>query len=45
MGQIEGSREELEKLETDISIEARQWACKALADSVNALVQRTTSIA
>ena len=45
MGQIEGSREELEKLETDISIEARQGACKALADSVNALVQRTTSIA
>ena len=45
MGQIEGSREELVKLETDISLEARQGACKALADAVNALVQRTTSVA
>jgi chromosome segregation ATPase len=32
---------ELEKLETDTSTEARQKACSALADSVNALLKRT----
>ena len=34
---------ELEKLETDASIPARQAACNALACSVNALIQRTPS--
>jgi chromosome segregation ATPase len=32
---------ELEKLETDTSTEARQKACSALSDSVNALLKRT----
>ena len=34
---------ELEKLETDTSINARQEACNALANAVNALLQRTPS--
>jgi hypothetical protein len=45
MGRMESLREELVNLETDTSIEARQAACKALADAVNAQVQRTSSIA
>ena len=32
---------ELEKLETDTSIDARQAACNALANAINALLQRT----
>jgi len=32
---------ELEKLETDTSIDARQAACNALANAVNSLIQRT----
>lgn len=39
-GQVETLRKELEKIETDTSLEARQAACKALANAVNALVQR-----
>jgi hypothetical protein len=42
MDQMESLREELVNLETDTSIEARQTACKALADAVNAQVQRTS---
>jgi hypothetical protein len=34
---------ELEKLETDTSIQARLAACNALAQAINALVQRTSS--
>jgi hypothetical protein len=44
MGRMESLREELVNLETDTSTEARQAACKALADAVNAQVQRTSSI-
>ncbi|MCL5948878.1 MAG: hypothetical protein M1490_00170 [Candidatus Bathyarchaeota archaeon] len=33
--------QELEKLETDTSTEARQTACNALACAVNALLKRT----
>jgi len=45
MTQVESERRELDMLETDTSIEARQVASKALADAVNAFVQRTSSIA
>ena len=45
MGQVECLRKELEKLETDTSTAARQAACKAFADAVSALGQRTFSIA
>ena len=44
MGQMESLREELVNLETDTSTQARQAACKALADAVTAQVQRTSSI-
>jgi hypothetical protein len=44
MGQMDSLREELVKLETDTSVEARQAACKALADAVDAQVQRISSI-
>ena len=44
MEQVESLRKELEKLETDTSTAARQAACKGLANAVNALVQRTSSI-
>lgn len=44
MVQMENLREELVDLETDTSMEARQAACKALAEAVNAQVQRTSSI-
>ena len=37
----ESLHKELEKLETDTSIDARQAACNALACAVNALIQRT----
>ena len=38
---VESLHKELEKLETDTSIEARQTACNALANAINALLQRT----
>ncbi len=38
---IESLHKELERLETDTSIEARQTACKALGNAINALFQRT----
>ncbi len=38
---VESLHKELEKLETDTSIDARQAACNALANAVNALLQRT----
>jgi len=37
----ESLRDELKKLETDTSIEARQAASNALANAINALIQRT----
>ena len=37
----ESLRKELEKLETDTSIEARREASNALANAINALIQRT----
>ena len=40
---VESLQKELEKLETDTSINARQAACNALACAVNALIQRTPS--
>jgi DNA repair exonuclease SbcCD ATPase subunit len=43
--QVESLHKELEQLETDTSIEARQAAANALADAVNALVQRNPLIA
>jgi hypothetical protein len=39
-GKLESLRKELEKQATDTSIDARQAACKALANSVDALMQR-----
>jgi len=42
INQTESLRKELEKLETDRSIEARQAACQALANTISTLVQRTT---
>ena len=38
---IDSLHKELERLETDTSIDARQAACKALANAINALLQRT----
>ncbi len=38
---IDSLHKTLEKLETDTSVEPRQAACNALANSVNALLQRT----
>jgi hypothetical protein len=38
---VESLHKELEKLETDTSIEARQAACNALANAINAFLQRT----
>jgi DNA repair exonuclease SbcCD ATPase subunit len=38
---VESLHKELERLETDTSIDARQAACNALANAVNALLQRT----
>jgi chromosome segregation ATPase len=40
---VESLHKELERLETDTSIDARQAACNALANAVNALLQRTPS--
>jgi hypothetical protein len=37
---LESLRKELEKQETDTSVDARQAACKALVNAVDALVQR-----
>lgn len=44
IGQMDGLRENLEKLEKDTSIEARQAACNALSEAINGLVQRIVSI-
>lgn len=41
---IEGLQKELEKLEVDTSIEARQKACNALANAVIALANRTPPV-
>ena len=38
---VDALHKELEKLETDISLEARQAACNALACAINSLFQRT----
>jgi vacuolar-type H+-ATPase subunit I/STV1 len=38
---VDALHKELEKLEIDTSIEARQAACNALANAINALLQRT----
>ena len=38
---VDALHKELEKLETDTSIDARQAACNALANAINALLQRT----
>lgn len=38
---VESLHKELEKFETDTSIDARKAACNALANAVNALHQRT----
>jgi uncharacterized phage infection (PIP) family protein YhgE len=38
---VESLHKELEKLETDTSIEARQGACNTLANAINSLLQRT----
>ncbi len=40
---VDSLHKELEKLETDTSIDARQAACNTLANAVNALLQRTPS--
>jgi hypothetical protein len=41
---VESLHQELGKLETDTSVEARKVACEGLASAVNALFQRTASI-
>jgi predicted nucleic acid-binding Zn-ribbon protein len=38
---VDNLHKELEKLETDTSIDTRQAACNALANAINALLQRT----
>ena len=38
---VDSLHKELEKLETDTSIDTRQAACNALANAINALLQRT----
>ena len=38
---VDSLHKELEKLETDTSIDTRQAACNALANAINALIQRT----
>jgi len=40
---VDALHKALEKLETDTSIDARQAACNALANAINALLQRTPS--
>ncbi len=45
IAKVESLRKKLEKLETDASIEVRQVASKALANAVNDLVERASSIA
>jgi chromosome segregation ATPase len=42
---VDSLHKELEKLETDTSIVTRQAACNALANAINALLQRTPSTA
>jgi DNA repair exonuclease SbcCD ATPase subunit len=42
---VDSLHKELEKLETDTSIVTRQAACNALANAINALLQRTLSTA
>ena len=44
-GQVESLQKELEKLETDTTAQARQAASNALANAINALVQRNLLIA
>jgi SMC interacting uncharacterized protein involved in chromosome segregation len=41
-GKLERLRRELEKQEADTSTDARRAACKALADAVDALIQRAS---
>ncbi len=41
MEKVDSLHKELEKLETDTSIVPRQAACNALANAINALIQRT----
>ncbi len=43
MGKVESLRQELEMLESDRSMQARQEACKALATCINGLISRTAS--
>ena len=38
---VDNLHKELEKLETDTSLDARQAACNALANAINSLLQRT----
>lgn len=40
---VDALHKELERLETDTSAETRQAACNALANAINALIQRTPS--
>ena len=44
-GKLESLHKELQEQGTDTSIDARQAACKALANAVDALIQRAPSIA
>ena len=43
--EVESLRRKLEQLEADTSIEARQAACQALSNAINALLERNSSIA
>lgn len=40
--QIRNRQKKIENLETDVSLEDRWFACEALADAVNALLERKT---
>ncbi len=45
MKEVESLRRKLEEMETDTSMETRQAACQALSNAVNALLERTSSVA
>ncbi len=45
MKEVESLRKKLEELDIDTSVEARQAACQELSNAVNALLQRSSSVA
>ena len=45
MKEVDSLRKKLEQLEIDTSAEARQAACQELSSAVNALLDRSSSVA